>query len=81
MVTLADGRRYLIHKAEYFGDDIIQRTIIEPGDVTSNGDWTRTDSKPVSSSNVLNYLYESGGLYDPIFDNCHDASKRMMDLD
>ena len=83
VVKTEDGNKYLIHKGRKFGTSY-QRTIIE---VANDGMYDRGYEKvgdPIAPKNtartVEEYFRKSGGSYDFMHNNCHDATLRMKDL-
>ena len=46
-----------------------------------SGDWKSGGSQPAQSgTKVADYVKAGGQKYNVAFDNCNDASKRMMDV-
>jgi len=77
VVTLVDGRRYLVHKGNEYGE--ASETVVADAGIMSSA-WTMTESKAVSRSTVGDYVTAGGRVYSLVFNNCHHASHRMMRL-
>ncbi|KAJ1194214.1 hypothetical protein NDU88_003508 [Pleurodeles waltl] len=74
-VTLADGRKYLVHKGENYG--ISSQTVVV--DARHMGsDWKITQAKPVQGKTVSDFVRAGGKGYHILFNNCHMGSARMM---
>ncbi|XP_068760223.1 uncharacterized protein [Montipora capricornis] len=78
VVTTENGDRWLVHKGPGYGDS--SDTVVTNAKHMS-GDWKSGGSQPAQSgTKVADYVKAGGENYNLLFDNCHDGSKRMMDV-
>lgn len=78
VVTTENGDRWLVHKGPGYGDS--SDTVVTNARHMS-GDWKSGGSQPAQTgTKVADYVKAGGENYNLLFDNCHDASKRMMDV-
>ncbi|XP_052000141.1 uncharacterized protein LOC127656048 isoform X4 [Xyrauchen texanus] len=76
-VTLEDGTKWLVHKGDGYG--ISSQTVVVDARHMSNN-WKIVETKNFGGSKTVSDFVKAGGTdYKLIFDNCHDASGRMMD--
>ncbi|CAN9514470.1 unnamed protein product [Ophioblennius macclurei] len=77
-VTLGDGSQYLIHKGSGYG--ISSQTVVTPAENMSD-QWRTIQTTNFHGRKTVGNLVAAGGTnYRLVTDNCHDASKRIMDL-
>ncbi|XP_072536039.1 uncharacterized protein [Salminus brasiliensis] len=75
-VTLADGTQWLVHKGDGYGISS-QTVVVHARHMASN--WKIIETKNFGGSKTVSDFVKAGGTdYSLIFDNCHDASGRMM---
>ncbi|XP_012683349.1 uncharacterized protein LOC105900568 [Clupea harengus] len=75
-VTLEDGTKWLVHKGDGYG--ISSQTVVVHARHMSNT-WKIIETKDFGGSKTVSDFVKAGGTdYSLIFDNCHDASGRMM---
>ncbi|XP_078384560.1 uncharacterized protein LOC144666977 isoform X2 [Oculina patagonica] len=78
VVTTNSGDRWLVHKGKGYGDS--GQTVVTNAKHMS-GAWTSGGSQSVQpGTKVADYVKASGQNYNLLSDNCHDGSKRMMDV-
>ncbi|KAG9276294.1 uncharacterized protein LOC125802347 [Astyanax mexicanus] len=76
-VTLEDGTKWLVHKGNGYGISS-QTVVVHARHMGSN--WKIIETKNFGGSKTVSDFVKAGGTdYSLIFDNCHDASGRMMD--
>ncbi|XP_051576327.1 uncharacterized protein LOC127453731 [Myxocyprinus asiaticus] len=76
-VTLEDGTKWLVHKGDGYGL-LSQTVVVNARHMSSN--WKIVETKDFGGSKTVSDFVKAGGTdYKLIFDNCHDASGRMMD--
>ncbi|PWS23196.1 hypothetical protein DKP78_14410 [Enterococcus faecium] len=76
-VTLEDGTKWLVHKGDGYG--LSSQTIVVDARHMSST-WKIIETKNFRGSKTVSDFVRAGGTdYSLIFDNCHDASGRMMD--
>ncbi|XP_063071391.1 uncharacterized protein LOC134462342 [Engraulis encrasicolus] len=76
-VTLADGTKWLVHKGDGYGLST-QTVVVHARHMSDN--WKIIETKNFGGSKTVSDFVKQGGTdYSLIFDNCHDASGRMMD--
>ncbi|KAK2173234.1 hypothetical protein NP493_891g00011 [Ridgeia piscesae] len=82
VVTLTNGRTYLIHKGSQFGTPTGGQTVVVDTRHMDMSRWTPVYSttKTVSWSKVTDYVKAGGHEYHTLLDNCHGAASRMMRL-
>ncbi|XP_076827351.1 uncharacterized protein LOC143473992 [Brachyhypopomus gauderio] len=75
-VTLADGTNWLVHKGDGYGISS-QTVVVAARHMSSN--WKIIETKNFGGSKIVSDFVKAGGTdYSLIFNNCHDASERMM---
>ncbi|XP_066540084.1 uncharacterized protein [Hoplias malabaricus] len=75
-VTLEDGTKWLVHKGDGYGISS-QTVVVAARHMASN--WKVIEVKNFrGTKTVSDFVKEGGTDYSLIFDNCHDASGRMM---
>ncbi|XP_055067765.2 uncharacterized protein [Misgurnus anguillicaudatus] len=75
-VTLEDGTTWLVHKGDGYG--ISSQTVVVDARHMSNK-WKIVETKNFGGSKTVSDFLKAGGTdYTLLFDNCHDASGRMM---
>ncbi|KAI4896880.1 hypothetical protein NFI96_009258 [Prochilodus magdalenae] len=76
-VTLEDGTKWLVHKGDGYG--ISSQTVVVDARHMSSS-WKIVETKDFAGSKTVSDFVKAGGTdYSLIFDNCHNAAKRMMD--
>ncbi|XP_037392307.1 uncharacterized protein LOC119262934 [Pygocentrus nattereri] len=76
-VTLEDGTKWLVHKGDGYG--ISSQTVVVDARHMSSS-WKIIETKNFrGSKRVADFVKAGGTDYSLIFDNCHDASGRMME--
>lgn len=77
VVTTDNGDRWLVHKGSGYGDS--SETVVTNAKHMS-GDWQSGGVQSVKpGTRVVDYVKAGGSDYNLAFDNCHDASRRMME--
>ena len=71
------GERWLIHKGNEYGDASSTVAVMASH---MGGKWSRMESKSIRTSTVGDFVKAGGIKYNILFDNCHNASSRMMKL-
>ncbi|XP_073728349.1 uncharacterized protein [Misgurnus anguillicaudatus] len=75
-VTLGDGTTWLVHKGDGYG--ISSQTVVVDARHMSKK-WKIVETKNFGGSKTVSDFVKAGGTdYTIIFDDCHDASGRMM---
>ncbi|KAI3360887.1 hypothetical protein L3Q82_012900 [Scortum barcoo] len=75
-VTLADGTQWLVHKGQNYG--ISSDTVVTSARHMSSA-WEVIETKNFGGTKTVGDFVATGGSnYDLLFDNCHWASRRMM---
>jgi hypothetical protein len=77
VVTLSDGRRFLLVKGNQLGRGKDTVAIIYDH---MTDDWTKVESKEVKSSTFDDFFQAGGRKYDVVSDNGNQAAARMMQL-
>lgn len=79
IVTMEDGKRFLVHKLpSENGDGVGCAVVADPTRMGSQWAWVKT--KNVTHAKLEDYLDECGDRYDIKTDNCLHAVKRMWTL-
>ncbi|KAI7806503.1 uncharacterized protein LOC130558108 [Triplophysa rosa] len=74
--TLEDGTKWLVHKGDGYGISS-QTVVVDARHMSTN--WKIVETKNFGGSKTVSDFVKAGGTdYKLIFDNCHDASGRMM---
>jgi hypothetical protein len=77
VVTLKDGRRFMLVKGNRKGDGL--KTILILGDHITD-DWVKVGAKEIARSVLLDFAKAGGLFFDALRDNGKDAAMRMMNL-
>ncbi|KAI5106055.1 hypothetical protein C0J45_3752 [Silurus meridionalis] len=76
-VTLEDGTKWLVHKGGGYG---ISSDTVVVDDRHMSDKWTTRETKNFEGTKTVSDLVEAGGTkYKLLSDNCHSASRRMME--
>uniref|UniRef100_A0A8C4STE0 Uncharacterized protein n=1 Tax=Erpetoichthys calabaricus TaxID=27687 RepID=A0A8C4STE0_ERPCA len=76
-VTLSDGSQWLIHKGSGYGKS--SETVVVDAKHMSH-EWKVIETKDFEGTRTVSDFVKAGGsYYNLLIDNCHDASRRMMD--
>ncbi|XP_036071878.1 uncharacterized protein LOC112136742 isoform X1 [Oryzias melastigma] len=77
-VTLEDGSQWLVHKGRRYGD-ASETVVTRAGHMSDK--WKVIQTKNFDGSKTVSDLVRAGGTkYNLLRDNCHHASRRMMNL-
>ncbi|KAG7324772.1 hypothetical protein KOW79_011088 [Hemibagrus wyckioides] len=75
-VTLADGTKWLVHKGNNFGKSS-QTVVVDARHMSKS--WKVKKTKNFRGSKMVSDFVKAGGAnYNLLFNNCHNAAKRMM---
>jgi hypothetical protein len=77
VVTLKDGRRFMLVKGDRKGEG--RQTILILADHMTD-DWVKVQTKDITRSVLLDFAKAGGLLFDALRDNGSDAARRMMAL-
>lgn len=77
VLTLANGRRWLVHKGNEYGK--ASQTVVVSASYMSSA-WSRSVSKTIRYSTVGDYVRAGGPNYNLVTDNSQHACNRMMNL-
>ena len=80
VVTMEDGKTYLVHKVASGDDDGLGITIVTDSS-KMGAQWSLVKTKKVKSAKLEDYLDACGEKYDVRSDNCIHAVKRMWELE
>ncbi|KAF7708402.1 hypothetical protein HF521_017459 [Silurus meridionalis] len=75
-VTLEDGTKWLVHKGK--GNGLSSQTVVVDARHMSNK-WRSEKPKNFDGKKTVSDLVKAGGTkYSLLFNNCHNAARRMM---